>query len=208
MPRIRVLIGVPCSWETVPVPFAHSLVELQKPPLTQVRFVRGHGVDLMRNRLAELALEGGFSHLFMLDADMIYPPSSLMELLKSDVDIVSGLACRRNAPHVPVCLQPTGTRYVFEVQVPQTRGLVRCGAVGGGGTLIKTEVFRGLEPPFFSFGERMPDGQMVGEDLYFCQKALDSGFGVYCRTDIVYPHLLTVAVGVDDAGHIGYRPVY
>lgn len=207
MPRIRVLIGVPCSWETVPVPFVQSLVSLQKPPLTQVEFVRGHGVDQMRNRLAELALEGDFSHLFMLDADMMYPPAALTELLKADVDIISGLACRRSPPHVPVCLQPTGTRYVFEVQIPPTRGLVRCGAVGGGGTLIKTEVFRALEPPYFSFHERMPDGKMVGEDLYFCQKALDAGFSVYCRTDIVYPHLLTVAVGVDDKGNIGYRLV-
>jgi len=207
MPSPRVLVGIPCSWDTVPVPFVQSLVELQKPPLTQTRFVRSHTLDQMRNRLAELAVEGSFSHLFMLDADMVYPPNSLIDLLRADVDIVCGLACRRNPPHVPVCLQPTGTPYVFEVEVPATRGLTRCGAVGGGGTLIKTDVFQAMEPPYFSFHHRLPDGRYVGEDLYFCQKAGDAGFEVYCKTDLIYPHLLTVAININAQGEIGYSQV-
>ena len=207
MPRIKVLVGIPCNWNVVAVPFVESLTNLRLPPSTEIRFVREPTLDQMRNRLAEMALEGGFTHLFMLDVDMLYPPNALIELLRSNVDIVCGLACRRTPPHVPVILQPTGKRYVFEVQMPEERGLVRCGVVGGGGTLIKTEVFRGMEPPYFSFHERMPDGRQIGEDFYFCQKAADAGFEVYCRTDIVYPHLLTVGVAVNDAGEIAYTAI-
>jgi hypothetical protein len=207
MPRLKVLIGIPASWDAVPVPFVKSLVELRKPPLTQVEFVRLATLDQMRNRLADMTLEGGFSHLFMLDADMVYPAEALTELLRSDVDIVCGLACRRTPPHVPVILQPTSQRFVFEVQMPEKRGLTKCGAVGGGGTLIKAEALRRVEPPRFSFCHQMPDGRFVGEDLYFCQKAADAGCEIYCRTDIVYAHLTTMAIVVDDAGSIGYRPL-
>lgn len=207
MPRIKVLIGLPCSFDVVPVPFVQSLAELRKPPMTETRFVRRATLDQMRNELAEMAVQGDFTHLFMLDVDMIYPQNSLMELLRNDVDIVCGIACRRTPPHVPVVAQPTGEPYVFRVEVPEKRGLIECGAVGGGGTLIKTDVFRGLKPPYFSFDVHMPDGKPVSEDFYFCQKARDAGYHVFCRTDINYPHLLTVAIAIDAEGNIGYRPI-
>ncbi|GIX07725.1 MAG: hypothetical protein KatS3mg115_2128 [Candidatus Poribacteria bacterium] len=144
---VRVLVGVPCSWEAVPVPFVQSLIGLRLPPRSEVRFVRLHTLDQMRNELARQAVEEGFSHLFMLDADMIYPSDSLIRLLRADVDVICGLACRRTPPHVPVCLQPTKEPFVFQVEVPKERGLIECGAVGGGGTLIRTEVFQKMEPP-------------------------------------------------------------
>lgn len=201
----KVLIGAPCNWPVVPVQFVESLANLRRPPLSEVRFVREPMLDIMRNRLAEMAVEEGFSHLFMLDVDMLYPADSLMRLLRDDVDIVCGLACRRTPPHVPVCLQPTAERFVFEVQMPKERGLLKCGAVGGGGTLINTDVFRALDPPYFSYQHRMPDGKQVGEDLYFCQIAADAGKQVYCRTDLIYPHLITAAVVVDDSDNISYH---
>ncbi len=207
MAQLKVLIGVPCSWSQVPVQFVESLLQLRRPPVFEVRFVRDGMLEQMRNRLVEMALEDGFSHLFMLDVDMLYPANSLLDLIRTDVDIVCGLACRRIAPHVPVCLQPTDERFVFQVQVPEERGLLKCGAVGGGGTLVKTDVYRGMEPPWYSFHHRMPDGNQVSEDLYFCQLAGEAGFGVYCRTDIVYPHLVTVGVLVDESNHVSYRAV-
>jgi hypothetical protein len=207
MALMKVLIGVPCNWPTVPVQFVESLCDLRRPPVSEVRFMREPMLDIMRNKLADMAVEGGFSHLFMLDVDMLYPPDSLMSLLRDDVDVVCGLACRRTAPHVPVCLQPTDERFVFEVQVPEKRGLLKCGAVGGGGTLIKTDVFRAMEPPYFSYQHRMPNGDRVGEDLYFCQMAADVGKGVYCRTDLVYPHMITAAVAVDEDDNIGYHAI-
>ena len=206
MPRLKVLVGIPCNWNVVPVPFVESLTQLKLPPLSDVRFCREPMLDQMRNKLAEMAVDGGYTHLFMLDVDMLYPANALTELIRSDVDIVCGLACRRTPPHAPVCLQPTTERFVFEVQVPETRGLYKCGAVGGGGTLIKTDVFKGMKRPWFSYQHRMADGRQVGEDLYFCQMAADAGFEVYCRTDVMYPHLLTVGVVVDGEGNIGYQP--
>lgn len=205
MALMKVLIGIPCNWAVVPVQFVESLANLRQPPLAEVRFCREPMLDIMRNSLVEQALDGGFSHLFMLDVDMLYPPDSLMRLLRDDVDVVCGLACRRTPPHVPVCLQPTAERFVFEVQMPEERGLLKCGAVGGGGTLIKTDVFRAMEAPYFSYQHRMPDGGRVGEDLYFCQMVADAGKQVYCRTDLVYPHLVTTAVVVDDNNNISYR---
>ena len=205
MPPLNVLIGVPCNWPQVPVQFVESLLQLRRPPRYQVRIVREAMLDQMRNRLVEMAIEEGFSHLFMLDVDMLYPASSLVDLIRNDVDIVCGLACRRMAPHVPVCLQPTAERFVYEVQMPEERGLLKCGAVGSGGTLIKTDVYRALEPPYYTFAHQLPDGRYVSEDLYFCQMATDAGFEVYCRTDIVYPHLVTVGVAVDESNHISYR---
>ena len=64
-------------------------------------------------------------------------------------------------------------------------------AIGAAGVLIKREVFEAIEPPYFSFGEKTPSGETVGEDVYFCVKAREAGFKVWCRTDLPYAHLVT-----------------
>jgi hypothetical protein len=49
--------------------------------------------------------------------------------------------------------------------------------------LIDACVFKDLEKPWFYF-EQLPQGKVLGEDIYFCIKASDAGFKTYVDHDL------------------------
>jgi len=62
-------------------------------------------------------------------------------------------------------------------------------------TLIKTEVFEKVAPPWFeTIREQREDGGKVGmtEDFYFCLKAVQAGCQVWCDTGLQAAHLAAV----------------
>jgi hypothetical protein len=66
------------------------------------------------------------------------------------------------------------------------------GAVGAGCLLVKTDVFRHLEPPWFEF---VPG---FSEDSYFCAQARRHGFEVLLDFDVQCDHLTMLPVGFPD----------
>jgi hypothetical protein len=116
------------------------------------------------------------THVFFLDDDVLVPPDGLLRLLAHDVPIVSGFYVERAAPHFPVAY-----RHGADLHVPLTRfcsGLQRVDAVGAGCLLVKTEVFRALEPEWFAFAPG------YSEDSYFCAQARRAGFEVLLDFDV------------------------
>ena len=66
------------------------------------------------------------------------------------------------------------------------KGLQRVDGIGFGAVLIKTEVFKRLNPEvpgqWFKFSE-------VGEDLHFCDLCAQAGVEVWCDTSLEAPHI-------------------
>lgn len=192
---VNVLIGIPHSNSQVDKHFSKSLAVMEKPMPHNIVFYSGYSVAAMRETMAKEALRGGYSHLLMLDSDMVYPKHTLTDLIEADKDIVGGWGLRRWPPHIPLIMMATDQRWVVQYVFPATNGLQEVGAVGGAGTLIKREVFEKVHQPWFSDKKRTaPDGVDVSEDVYFCQRARDAGVSVWCKTDLVYGHMLNVVL--------------
>lgn len=210
----RVMIGVPCNWDTLPVAFVRSLLDLQRPAGSEVVFIARAQIATMRNDLVRYFVSRPeFTHLFMLDADMEYPPASLLVLLAAQRDIITGFACQRKPPHTPIFYLPGKNRaeckYYCDTGLPDGKpGVYQVGAVGGAGLLVKRHVYENVPYPWFSTDEKTPlkvvtdeggipketGGVPVGEDVYFSIKAQEHGFQVHCHTGLWFPHFITVGV--------------
>lgn len=144
-----------------------------------------------RDRVARLALESGCDYIFFFDDDMMFPLNSFLRLWRHQVDFVGALAFTAREPITPVLFQFIRTfnvdlrREDIEIK-PYFRypkdSLVRIDALGSGVVLIRTEVFKRLEEPWFH------GAISQGEDIHLCYKMGQAGIPVYCDTSIKTLH--------------------
>jgi len=73
--------------------------------------------------------------------------------------------------------------------------LVEVDACGMGCMLIKKSVFEKLEEPYFQYTPRSKTSLQKGEDYYFCEKAKDAGFKIFCDTSVICGHIGTIVIG-------------
>ena len=189
------IIGVSSAEHARHASFYDELSYVDRPPDTVVSHSVGLYVNENRNQLSEHALELGAEWIWYVDDDHCFHHDTLTRLLAHDVDIVSGLYCRRVAPFHPVIYMeeaPDGDVVKYALQ-NQHSGLQQVVATGAGCLLVKTKVLEALGAPYWRFSQR-PDGTMVGEDIDFCVRARAAGFTVWCDMDAPIGHLTTVAV--------------
>lgn len=196
---LYILIGIPCSWETVSGAFVQSLIDLRKPFDHEIKLVARGLIDEMRNELVKYALSKPFTHLFMLDADMVYPEDALVKLVECDVDIVAGLSPRRVYPYKALYLQepshPVSSPYECVLDTLSGEpGLREVKCVGAAGMLIKRSVLQSMKYPWFLFSGHTESGNRIGEDIYFCVNARKDGYKVYCLTSLPYGHIINEVV--------------
>jgi|GEM_PF-2890884 len=153
-------------------------------------------IHLARNAFAQLAIDLHAKYLLFLDADMVPPSYLVKRLLFHQKDIVGGLAFKRRAPFEP-CILKQVKKDFYEHLLWVKRGLVQVDGIGMSGTLIKTDVFKKLEPPWFL---HTPE---LAEDLFFCQKATEAGFAVWADTDLILGHIGPSMV-IDEETHANY----
>ncbi len=188
-----VFIGVPSVSEKIDYRFWLSTVtqnlnfqHIWAPPIIRMM------PDMARNILAQMAIDYGCTHLLILDDDSLFDDQNLfIKLIAHDKDIVGVKAYTRKPPHMPCVFYKTAQGFFQEVDFDSC-GLREVGALGMAVTLIKTDVFRKMPEPWFEFGRVNVLGrghERIGEDLYFCDKAIKAGFKVYCDTDIETAHV-------------------
>jgi len=137
--------------------------------------VQGSMLVQSRHSLVRKALEEDCSHILFLDSDMKFPKTILNALLEDRKEIVAANCTTRSMPPVPVAHDLNGERLQsygrVGLQKVQQTGLAVC--------LIQADVFKRLQPPFFSM-EWIPECQAYcGEDIYFTQYAKEAA-GVDC----------------------------
>jgi len=106
------------------------------------------------------------THLLMVDTDMTIPPSALANLLNHNKPIVGIQASTKRKPYKLTARQEDGKWMV-----------------GGGVLLVEMEVFKKLAFPWFAapYDEQ---GNITGEDIYFCRKAWAAGIPVECDLEL------------------------
>lgn len=155
-----------------------------------VMTIEGEGSDLpqLRNKIVTQALQNECTHLFFIDSDMVFPDDGLLKLLKHDRDIISGLCVMRAEPHTPVAKKvDENGQYYVPYDYTEGRFYSDLDSVGGAFLLIKTDVLRKMESPWFAMPEYM--GATMSEDIYFCKKAKGLGYDICLDSSLVIGHI-------------------
>ncbi len=217
MPEKRALVAVCHNMPFVFTKSAQSLVEFgwgdripycrEKLGFENIHF-RWFGslatVDGLRNKAARSALEGGYTHLVFLDADMVWPETAIYQILShaDSGDIVGGLYVLKGPPYSPVHLLD-GFRQddqdMFLRAVDYKDELVEVEVLGMGLTIIPVQAFRDIPGPrWFEYRYGPDELPTVSEDVPFSQKARAAGYKLFMDPTISCGH---VGVEVYDQRH-------
>lgn len=195
---MKILIAVPCM-DQVPVPFCHSLAQLQKVGECALAMKPGALIYTSRDELAVQAIQMEADFVFWLDSDMVFRPDTLVRMMdtlqRNDIDILTGLYFRRVPPYSPVLFdrldmgEDGACKWSEFKEIPD--GLFEVGGCGFGCVLMKTDVFFDVQGKHGAMFAPMAHN---GEDVAFCWRARDCGFKIWCDPSVV-------------CGHVGYSVV-
>jgi len=144
----------------------------------------GYTIAENRNCLAAKALQNGCTHLLMIDDDMIFPEDSLKRLLAHDKDIIAINYHPRQIGSGYMVWKKGDAKLSKLEKEDLPKEIFKCEEVGGGTLLIKTDVFLKLPRPWFDWEVHKTGMVKVGEDAYFCHKAIKNGYDVWCDPTI------------------------
>ena len=207
---MKILIAVP-TYETIYPDTFKSLWDLDKDG-HEVLFesVRGHDVATARNKIARMALDLETDYVLMVDNDVVLPKEALRLLLDGAKDVNLGFYAHRGTDNLyhgrtSICklYDAEGNAYYHyplesEYTAEEMRGMADAGEakieVHGGGmgcALIRTDVFRRTEYPWFdwvNYGNA--NRGMLSEDLYFCSLCRASGIKIHSDVRVGCGHML------------------
>lgn len=148
-----------------------------------VKFHGGSLVYISRDRLAEHAINKGYTHVLWLDADMIFTDSLLDDLLFSGKPFVTGIAYGRRQPHMACIFRELAPVERFEDYPNNTFEIAGCGFAC---VLIETGILRDVKVKegtcFFPMRE-------FGEDLAFCVRASAMGHKIHAEPGVKVGHI-------------------
>lgn len=144
----------------------------------QMQMFLGIGCYIHNNRdtCVRQAMENNCTHLLFVDSDVMFKEDSINTLIKhaeNGIDVVAG---RYNKKILPV--QSTVKEDIKELSEVEF--------VPTGFLLVNMEVYKKIGKPCFSFSK-----DAESEDYYFCMRAKEMGYKIYCDPTIEIAHLGT-----------------
>lgn len=198
---MNLLIGIP-TLDYINVEFVRCLLALEQRLKDEgvpyeVRFESGTLVYAARERIAQKAINGHYTHVLWLDADMVFKPNILDDLMDNGKDYCCGVFHSRR-PGYASCIfksidigKPNGVeRYeeypndVFEI------------AGSGFGCVLTSKKI--LETVCLQDGTCFLPKAGLGEDLAFCDRAKKHGFKLYCDPHVVIGHIGHITIWPED----------
>ena len=159
--------------------------------------------QMAREKLVKTALAAGMDYILMYDDDMLLPADMVIRMLEDmeqhpEIDILAPLAFMRNPPHYPVMYivtegydaQRHQDYYFNEIQKKYPRNkLVECDAVGFGAVIIRMDMVKRMQEPYFM------STTATGEDIMFCTNARKQAQArVFMDTRIKLGHISQPAI--------------
>lgn len=199
---IKITIGLPSNgYVRAETAIAlSSAISFTADTLFNIEAPVGTHIHQLREHIAKRALEVEADYLMFIDSDMVFPPDGITKLLSRDKEIIGADYHHKFLPKRSVTkVDPTKLKPDQMIDDPLWHGhkilaldnkpkeLFEVRAVGTGFMLIKTEVFKKISPPWFWFD--LKDNQMQGEDVWFCERAHEAGFSVWCDPTIPIEHI-------------------
>jgi hypothetical protein len=200
----QISICVPVR-DFVTAPFSYSLANLtahcaRQDMRIQLNMLMGSEVAMQREQLADQALASGCTHILWLDSDMQFPPNILDKLLSHDRDIVAVNYSTRVEPCKPVAFKCNDD---LNNRVTNTHGIEEVSAVGMGGMLVKRKVYEDMDKPYFSVEWSEGYENLIGEDMYFCNKAVYYDYSIWVDNELSQDitHVGTKWYSLKDVSH-------
>lgn len=148
-----------------------------------------------RNQLAQEFLDSDADRLFFLDADITFEAGSLLKLAHSPLDFVAGAyRYKTDDENYPI-------GWLNEPMIPMNKlGLIEVGTVAGGFMSLSRKVLEDLKAAYprkyEHFGRNFQawfqmlykDGQLYGEDSYFCKEWRDLGGQIWVDPNLTLTH--------------------
>lgn len=199
--RPLVAVGLP-TFDDVKADFTLSLV-MMTAHTREVQFAFNHSkatwVAHARNLIVEGAIELGADWLLFVDSDMTFPREILQRLMSWNKDIVCASYVKKKPPYMTVgSLAPRPDDKIGKQTMLDANGLYEMKEIGLGVCLIKMEVFKKLQKPWFHYEYRQGSNVMTGEDILWCHEVRKLGYKIW----------LDAALSMH-VGHIGnyvFRP--
>ena len=135
-----------------------------------------------RHELVKSAMEWGATHILFIDSDITFNSDHVFQLVNHDLPIVGAAYSKRVTPIIPTAWYSLDDWDSWIRVDEHTDQLIEVAAMGLGFCLIKTEVFKKINMPWFELGFRL--GQYTGEDIEFFRKAGDAGVPIFLDLDI------------------------
>jgi GT2 family glycosyltransferase len=197
--NMKTMIAIPCM-DMMHTRFVQSLIGMQVTGEIQYNFGMSSLVYDSRNKMASMAIDGGFDRVLWLDSDMVFEPDTFTRLslhMEMGRKFVSALCVKRKHPvNVTIyksmmLMEENGIRvpkaYTF-TDYPKD-SLFEVAAAGFGCVMTDVQLLRDVME---KFGLPFSPVLGFGEDLSFCQRAREIGTSLYCDSSI-------------KTGHIGFR---
>ena len=144
-----------------------------------------------RNFLVARALDRGAEWIMFIDDDQSFKPDLLKLLLEADRPVVGALCLQRHAPHMPLVYSDKDDKgyWPLDLRKHGPNELVQVRAVGSGGMLVRSEVFRELgEIDWFKHTTEQ------SEDMFFCDLLDEHGIPLFTHTGIRLGHIAPAVV--------------
>ena len=162
------------------------------------------GKTLLQWQIEKLKAENA-DYVLMVDNDVILQGDTLRNLLEQPVDVCLGFYAHRwgNVYNGRTNVCRLGEyNYTDMYSVEELRQLRESGVyreqIHGGGlgcALIKTDVFNRIAFPYFKW-THYQDGNVLGEDLNFCERCKEQNIPIYVDTRVGCQHLFRNYKGV------------
>lgn len=211
--HMKLAIGVPLP-QTVSGSFLQNIISLitytsKLDFIEELHYIDKGGVrtDKNRNVILQNALERGCTHIFWIDADMLFPHDAVEKLYKAEKDIIGCLYYKRTEPYDPVGYV-AGTnpikpfRSLRADRLPQDE-VVEVDGLGFGGMLVSMDVYKNMGDDKWMVYDKnfhLPfeiEGQLT-HDLVFCRKAQEYGYKIHLHTGVKPGHIAEKVVTEDD----------
>lgn len=206
---IRLAIVIPWGLDMIWRRTWETYEELEKPQKYKLIFGTGRTPARRHEIGCEEALKWKASHILILGGDQVYPEKDMIRKLVKwlEVDNIEQWMTRKKVVN---CLVPIrghrpgqGTRPFQPIgmmidpntneEIPITRDIapiVKAEIIGTGVMLFEASILEGLSRPWF--GDQLMQGSnsvQVMQDVNFVKRLNNSGFQVWCDTQIIVKHL-------------------
>jgi FkbM family methyltransferase len=187
----KILIAIPTD-RFIEADTFKSVYDLEMPEGYEVYFETflSDQIDEVRNDIAKKSLD--YHYLFSVDSDIVLPKDALKKMLNADKPIVSGLYIQRipNTHTLEVYMNNSnGGVTNIPYELIKDKGVVEIASCGMGCCLIKTEVFKNIEYPYFVYHSAIDHSKTMSEDIVFCLNARKNGFTVWADSSIICEHI-------------------
>ncbi|MBR4614653.1 MAG: hypothetical protein IKO55_03520 [Kiritimatiellae bacterium] len=151
--------------------------------------VTGYDCARARNAIAKKAIEGGYSHVLMVDSDIVIPADCIGNLLEPAARIVLGFYRRKDdSGAFEMFSDAPGYRLMHDADLEGASDRIEVKGGGFGCAMVEVEAFKRLRFPWFVYEQR-EDGSVLSEDLHFSRIAQNAGIRTYADTRVLCGHV-------------------